>query len=372
MSDIVAALWAAAAVLFALRSHRGDAWAAAAGVAFGMAVLVRPTNALLLLPSWSPPPAPEGAAAFRARRTPVRRRLRASGIGRRMETPLDRLLGSARHGAGGVQLPAAIRALLLLDRRPALAARAPRMAAARWRSRGSRRERRACSSLSGLRPSFSSTVSGDPTDIWWYTRYLIPALPALILAFLLCAARAGAPDPGRRPDRLEEAPRARVARPDRDRRDVRVRRFEQRYRPIGASRGQVVFPEASRAIAARAAGGTCAGRIGMEFSGALRFYTDLTPCGGTVLNAEDFAQIRLRAGRRAALSRSSPYFFLRRSRWRSPHVPGRVEVSRRTCAAREPLGAAASLSGGGAAQRPGCVGRRSVATASGGGVPPSR
>ena len=51
MSDVVATAWALMAVFAAYRS-RGRAstlWAAVAGAAFGMGVLVRPTNALVLL-----------------------------------------------------------------------------------------------------------------------------------------------------------------------------------------------------------------------------------------------------------------------------------------------------------------------------------
>lgn len=50
MSDVVATLWALAAVFGALRSRKKDAWALLAGAAFGMAFLVRPINVLLLLP----------------------------------------------------------------------------------------------------------------------------------------------------------------------------------------------------------------------------------------------------------------------------------------------------------------------------------
>ncbi len=50
MSDVPATFWSMAAVLFALRSRRRAAWAVAAGAAFGIAVLVRPTNLLLLGP----------------------------------------------------------------------------------------------------------------------------------------------------------------------------------------------------------------------------------------------------------------------------------------------------------------------------------
>jgi hypothetical protein len=50
MSDTVATTWASLAVLVALRARRGSGWALAAGVAFAVACLVRPSNALLLLP----------------------------------------------------------------------------------------------------------------------------------------------------------------------------------------------------------------------------------------------------------------------------------------------------------------------------------
>jgi hypothetical protein len=50
MSDVVATLWAAAAILFALRSRRRPAWALACGAALGLAVLVRPTNLILAVP----------------------------------------------------------------------------------------------------------------------------------------------------------------------------------------------------------------------------------------------------------------------------------------------------------------------------------
>jgi hypothetical protein len=50
MSDALATLWAEATVLFAWRARRRPLDAAAAGAAFGIAVMVRPTSALLLAP----------------------------------------------------------------------------------------------------------------------------------------------------------------------------------------------------------------------------------------------------------------------------------------------------------------------------------
>jgi len=50
MSDAAAMFWSLAAILAALRSRKGDGWALLAGAAFGMAFLTRPSNALLLIP----------------------------------------------------------------------------------------------------------------------------------------------------------------------------------------------------------------------------------------------------------------------------------------------------------------------------------
>jgi hypothetical protein len=51
LSDLLATTWAVALMLFALRADRHLGWAAAAGLALAMAVLVRPTNLLLFLPA---------------------------------------------------------------------------------------------------------------------------------------------------------------------------------------------------------------------------------------------------------------------------------------------------------------------------------
>jgi len=50
MSDAPAAFWSLAAVWLALKSRRRIEWAAAAGMAFGVGVLVRPPSAVLLVP----------------------------------------------------------------------------------------------------------------------------------------------------------------------------------------------------------------------------------------------------------------------------------------------------------------------------------
>jgi len=50
MSDAIAMFWSLAAVLAALRSRKRDGWALLAGAAFGMAFLTRPSSVLLLIP----------------------------------------------------------------------------------------------------------------------------------------------------------------------------------------------------------------------------------------------------------------------------------------------------------------------------------
>jgi len=50
MSDVPAMAWTIATILLARRAARHPAWAVAAGCALGMAVLIRPTNVLALLP----------------------------------------------------------------------------------------------------------------------------------------------------------------------------------------------------------------------------------------------------------------------------------------------------------------------------------
>jgi hypothetical protein len=50
MTDVPAMLWSMAAVFAALRSRKNSRWAIAAGFAFGVSILIRPTNALLIFP----------------------------------------------------------------------------------------------------------------------------------------------------------------------------------------------------------------------------------------------------------------------------------------------------------------------------------
>jgi hypothetical protein len=50
MSDLLATAWALATLYSCMRSRQGPSWPIMCGAAFGMAVLIRPTNALLIFP----------------------------------------------------------------------------------------------------------------------------------------------------------------------------------------------------------------------------------------------------------------------------------------------------------------------------------
>jgi hypothetical protein len=298
MSDVVATAWAEAAVLFALRSRRGDAWAAAAGAALGIAILVRPTNVMLVLPM-----------AFALRWRPRTVLLLALGglpfagffamwnrtaYGGAIHTGYAGIFGSELDLANfpprvhhyGHWLIAQLSPLVPLGW---LAAAANR------RIRG--RDRALL--LFWFAPSFLFYCFWGPYDAWWYTRYLLPGLPALILGFLLVLRdltgllpQPGAAQPGRRlsyPVLATAAVLLTVA--------VFERRIERRFRPLGASQGQVIFPDACRELAARTMGGKAL-VVSMEFSGALRFYADLTPVRWDWINPDEFALLRVRAAER--------------------------------------------------------------------------
>jgi 4-amino-4-deoxy-L-arabinose transferase-like glycosyltransferase len=50
MSDVTAAFWSVVLIWAALRSRENERWLFAAGAAFGVAFLVRPTNVVMLAP----------------------------------------------------------------------------------------------------------------------------------------------------------------------------------------------------------------------------------------------------------------------------------------------------------------------------------
>ena len=268
MSDVVATMWSLAAILFALRSRRREGWAAAAGAALGMAVLVRPPAALLLVPLlfairlrlrtvlWLL----LGGAPFAA----VFLGWNQVAFGNPFRTGYSELGGFSmsyfperfRHYGGWLSrlmspLVLAGWALVSLDRRVALRDR--------WHL------------LLWFGSFFLFYCYWSSYEAWWYTRFLLPAVPALILGSLLVARDGIAPQLGGRRAPLRRALAALAL--------AIVFAFEYSWiRDLNVLRlveGDRLYPDACRWAEAKVPPNSLV--ISMQTSGALKYYTNLTP-----------------------------------------------------------------------------------------------
>lgn len=274
MSDSVATMWSLAAVVCALRSRRREGWAAAAGAALGMAVLVRPADLLLLVPLLL-------ALRWRARTLGwfllcglpfailffAWNRIAFGGF---LRTGYSGLLeGSLAAGNFpdrirhyGYWLARMLSPLLpmswlaiALDRR---VERAHRWLLVAWFS------------LFLLLYCF-----WGPYETWWYTRYLLPAIPAVILAALLLMRDLRGPlfREGRRHSRFW-APVAFIL-------FLVILGFEYRFirqfDVLGLAEGETVFPDASHWAESKVPSHSLV--VSIHMSGALKYYTGLTTVG---------------------------------------------------------------------------------------------
>ena len=201
MSDSIATTWTIAAILGALRARDRPAWALAAGAAFAVAVLVRPTSLVALVPvtvalgtrwrAWAgfllgglP-----GAVCLGACNFAVYGSLVASGYNQGGNRILDAFgweyfRGNLRHFAVWIpellSLPVAALAVCGL---PWLIRRTLRIALL----------------LTGWLAAFVGLYSCYycAGETWWYLRFLLPAFPAVILAGLLVLQLASGRLPGR-------------------------------------------------------------------------------------------------------------------------------------------------------------------------------
>lgn len=292
MSDVVAALWTTAAVLFALRSRKADLWAAAAGACLGMAVLVRPTNAILLAPlllaiAWRP----KVLALLVAGGLPFalfQARWNSALYGGPFRTGYGGILGDfawsnfgerfAHYGRTLGQMFSILVPLgwvgLAADRRLALRDRALLLL---W-----------------FTSYFLLYCFWGPSDAWWYTRYLLPAFPALVVGAVLACR-----------DLLLRVPEV-SAGPLRGRRLAIVvagmlflfvadaeRRAIRRWVPLGIAKGEEVYPMAMDLTRSKLPERSLV--VSMQMSGALRYYTDLQPVRWDWLEPGDFALLRQKA-----------------------------------------------------------------------------
>jgi hypothetical protein len=295
MSDVVAAAWSLAAMTLAIRARRGDGWAAAAGAAFGMAVLVRPAVALLALPLALALPRRARAVAL----------LVAGGA------PFAIFYLAWNHAAYGRAVATGyapgLFALTNLPARLPLYARwiaqqlSPLLLAA-WLAVAADRQvpRNDRALLIVWLGSFILFhACWGPSDLWVYTRYLLPALPAAIVALLLVGRDS-----------------ARWLRGHLQRFDAGgwlggvlvavvigvVAHAEltttSRLRLLRYAEHVAQVPDGTRAATAAAGAGGRAVVVSMEHSGALLFYTDLAPLRWDFLGAGDFATVRAAAAAR--------------------------------------------------------------------------
>ena len=192
MSDVVATFWALAAILAALHSQKKDTWSLLAGAAFGFAFLVRPTNILVLVP-----------LAFSLRLT--WRSLFFFGLG---GSPLALLFFGYNAvafahpfhtGYGSIGLQGALMLTGLMARVTHYSywlslAMSPLILLG-WFTTPWQRQlpwRRRALLLSWFAAFFVFYSFYSIYAEWWYTRFLLPAIPALILALMIaCQSLAG-------------------------------------------------------------------------------------------------------------------------------------------------------------------------------------
>lgn len=186
MSDLLALAWSLAVLYCALRAKDHWAWALACGISLGLAVLVRPTNALLAVPvgvalgfHWRSYLAVglgglPGAAAFafynwRVYGSPV-----LTGYGD-VSSAFSREFLSHNLAHFARWIPALLSPVIML----VLAA--PFLPAARQRGYG-------------MLAAWWVTLTGfysfyyNSGETWWYLRFILPAFPALILGSLAVLA----------------------------------------------------------------------------------------------------------------------------------------------------------------------------------------
>jgi hypothetical protein len=288
LSDVTAALWATASVVAALRARRRRGWALIAGAAFGMAVLVRPTNGLLLVAlafalPWSVPDLllfAAGGAPFAVFYGMWNR----AAFGGPLRNGYTHVFGDLfawsnfgeRFAQYGSQLLRELSPLVPLG---GLALAADRRVAVRDRA----------VLIAWFGAIFLFYCCWSPSDSWTYARYLLPAAPPLIVGFLLTVRDAAARLPARASSLVLGATVAIVL--------VCEILTDRHFTPLRAAPGEAVYPLACRALAEGSAGKPTLG-VSMVFSAALRYYTGVVPVRYDMLAPEQFATLRRRAAER--------------------------------------------------------------------------
>ena len=287
LSDVVATLWCLAAVFAALRSRRRPAWAYAAGFAFGVSILVRPMDVLILPALLCALPLDRrtlirfglgglpAAAVLSAYDIVCFGRPWSTGYGLTGHASAFRVANFPRRfaryvrwtGEGFSYLPCLGWAAVLFRRRIP------------WRDR-----LLVLSWLGAFLGAFSF-YDYDPANAWWWVRFLLPGMPAIPLGCMLVVHDLAASD-GRRVRRwIPAAAAVAIAATE----FVGIRHARQ-WGVLDDSRSEQTFPQACRSAAERVPAGAIV--LSMDLSGALRYYTDLTPVRWDAFLNDDFIRTR--------------------------------------------------------------------------------
>ena len=316
MSDVPATAWAMAAVLAGLRARRTPAYAAIAGAAFAIGVLVRPMNALLLPALFLALPArPKSWGLFALGGVPFAAFLllyNEAAFGHPLSTGYGELLSEALAWSNFPPRAAYYAGWLSRTLSPIVTLGWLVIAFDR---RVARRDRAVL--LSWFASFFVFYGFYVVYGAWWYTRFLLPGIPALILGTLLVlrdALRLDRPSTGRA--RILHASAAAVfvlaalA--------VEVR-FLAKEEPHKIYKGEQVYPDASEMVRRRLPPNSIL--ASMQLSGALHYYTPITYVMWNWLLPERFAELRASTERRG-------------HRWYALLAPFEVEEIRRNLPGR--------------------------------------
>jgi hypothetical protein len=287
MSDVVATAWALAAVCAAYRARllSSALWAGAAGAAFGIGILVRPTNALVLAPLlFLLPLRGRTWLAFAAGGAPFAAFQLAYGsaaFGSPWTTGYRSLLSE---GMAASNFPARARHYAFWTAR-LLSPLVPLgwMAVAADR-RVTLRDRWVLVTWFAAFFLFYSFYA--PYETWWYTRFLLPGYPALILGALLATRDfvVGPAKPAKR-WRIPAAALLVLLALTVEVRYVTKNRIHKFYK------GERIHPEACAMARRRLPGNAIV--LSMQMSGALHYYTDLPYAMWNWMDAHRFSVLRV-------------------------------------------------------------------------------
>jgi hypothetical protein len=301
MSDVPGTAWALAAVLSALRARRSPKFALLAGAAFGVAVLVRPTNALLLAAVLVALPWRTGVfGKFLVGGLPFAVFLfvyNAAAFGSPLRTGYGSLSGhmALTNFGHDIRVHAYWLAVLFSPLVPLgfLASATNRRVPIRDRSL----------LVAWFASFFFFYGFYELYEDWLATRFLLPGLPAMIAGALLVARDWLGPPSGdaeaRAPRRLRLAACLVMLGVVLGLSAWNVQRFDV----LEAWRGEEVYPEACRFVEASVPGTAVV--ASMQMTGALRYYTALTFARWDWIDPRRFQvlrdQVEARGGRWYAL-----------------------------------------------------------------------